>query len=102
VMFGREVASSHGFRSLWEAGQESFATLLREIEYGQKDGTLRGTSPRQAALATWSAVHGLAALLVDGLLARQGLGPGPRRGVDVLVREAMSPLLAGPQRRQSV
>jgi AcrR family transcriptional regulator len=95
VMFGREVAASHGFRSLWDAGQESFATLLREIGAGQKAGVLHGTNPRRAALATWSTVHGLAALLIEGLLARQGFGPGPRRGVEALVRETLGALVDG-------
>jgi len=94
-MFGREVAESHGFRALRQAAQKSFAVLMREIGAGQRSRTLRGANPRQAALATWSAVHGLAALQVEGLLARQGLGPGPRRGVEALVGEVIGALCEG-------
>ncbi len=99
VMFGRDVAASHGFRSLWDAGQESFTVLLREIEAGQRSGAFRGGDPRRAALATWSAVHGLASLAVEGLLARQRLAPAAGSGVDASVAYVMDALTRGLARR---
>jgi AcrR family transcriptional regulator len=95
VMFGREIAGSHGFREVRESAQACFAALLREVTAAQRAGVLRGRDPRPPALALWSALHGLASLLVDGLLARQGLAaPGPR-GADALARGVVESLLAG-------
>ena len=95
VMFGREVAGSHGFAGLWAAAQENFAVLLNEIAAGQRAGLLRGRDPRGAALAAWSAFHGLAFLLVEGLLARQGLAPSRGLGVEALARQVAAALLEG-------
>jgi AcrR family transcriptional regulator len=94
VMFGREVAASHGFPGLWEAAQEGFGLLVGEIGAAQRAGVLPGRDPRRPALAAWSAVHGLALLLMDGLLARQGLA-GPGRSVESLARQVMASLLDG-------
>ena len=100
VMFGREVAESHGFTSLWEVAQEGFGLLVGEIVSAQRTGLLPGEDPRRPALAAWSAIHGLAALLVDGLLVRQGLA-GPGRSVETLAREVMESLLHGLARPRS-
>jgi AcrR family transcriptional regulator len=97
VMFGREIAESHGFPRLWDVGQEGFALLVGEMAAAQRAGVLAGSDPRRPALAAWSAMHGLASLLVDGLLARQGLA-GPGRDAAVLTREVMGSVLAGLRR----
>ncbi len=99
VMFGRDVALSHGFTSLWQAAQAGFETLLHEIAAAQQTGLVAGRDPRPPARAAWSALHGLAVLLVDGLLARQGLGPTRARGVDRLARDVTRVVLAGLRRR---
>jgi AcrR family transcriptional regulator len=98
VMFGREVAESHGFASLWNVAQEGFGLLVGEIVAAQEAGVLPGDDPRSPALAAWSAVHGLAALLVDGLLQRQGLA-GPGRSVETLAREVTASMLDGLRHR---
>jgi len=95
VMFGRDVAESHGFKGLWDAGQANFEALLHEIAAAQKAGLVAGRDRRPAARALWSALHGLAFLLVDGLLARQGLGPRGRNGVEALARQVTRALLEG-------
>jgi hypothetical protein len=98
VMFGREVAESHGYPSLWNVAQEGFGLLVGEIVDAQRAGVLPGEDPRGPALAAWSAIHGLALLLVDGLLARQGLA-GPGRRVEALAREVIASLLDGLRHR---
>jgi AcrR family transcriptional regulator len=93
VMFGREVATSHGHTGVWDAAQASFGELLREIAAAQRAGVLPAGDPRRAARATWSAVHGLAFLLVDGLLERQRLGTPAR--VEALAREVVAAVFEG-------
>ena len=95
VMFGREIAGSHGFREVRDAAQACFGALIREVAEAQRAGAVRGRDPRAPALALWSALHGLASLQVEGLLARQGLSaPGPR-GAEALARGVVESLLAG-------
>jgi AcrR family transcriptional regulator len=100
VMFGREVAESHGFPGLWSVAQEGFGLLVGEIVAAQKAGVLPGRDPRRAALAAWSAVHGLALLRVDGLLERQGLA-GRGRSVEALAHEVVASLLDGLRHRRA-
>lgn len=95
VMFGREIAASHGFREVREAAQACFGALIREVECAQRAGALRGRDPRGPALALWSALHGLASLQVEGLLARQGLSAPGARGAESLARGVVLSLLAG-------
>jgi AcrR family transcriptional regulator len=99
VMFGQEVAATHGFASCWEAAQANFDELIAEIRAGQAAGSLVGEQPEAAARAVWSALHGLASLLVDGLLARQGLGPDRRHGATALARQVLQAVLEGLLRR---
>lgn len=93
VMFGRDVAESHGFRGVRGPAQACFGELMREVSQAQRAGSVRGRDPRPAALALWSALHGLASLQVDGLLARQGLARG--NGVDALARGVVASLWKG-------
>jgi AcrR family transcriptional regulator len=95
VMFGREIAGSHGFREVRESAQACFGALLREVTDAQRTGALRGRDPRGPALALWSALHGLASLHVEGLLERQGLAASGRRGAESLARGVVESLLAG-------
>lgn len=95
VMFGREIAASHGFREVRDAAQACFAALIREVGDAQRAGAVRGRDPRGPALALWSALHGLASLQVEGLLARQGLAPPGPRGPEALARGVIESLLDG-------
>jgi AcrR family transcriptional regulator len=95
VMFGREVASSHGFPDVRERAQACFGELMREVTEAQRRGAVGGRDPAAPALALWSALHGLASLQVDGLLARQGLcGPRGCRA-DALARTVVQSLWTG-------
>jgi AcrR family transcriptional regulator len=68
VMFGSEVPDKTTYPSLKEAGDRTFALLVQTITDGQAAGQVRGGDPVELAVAAWSIVHGLAALLVDGKL----------------------------------
>lgn len=72
VMFGRHVANRAAYPGLKDAAGEAFALLEGRIADGQKAGFVINGDVRPLALATWSMVHGLAALLVDGQLEGRG------------------------------
>jgi AcrR family transcriptional regulator len=98
VMFGRDLARSHGFRAVGELAQACFAELTGEVARAQRAGAVAGRDPRPAALVLWSALHGLASLRADGLLERQGLARG--RGADALARAVVSSVWKGLARKQ--
>lgn len=68
VMFGSEVPDKAEHPALKEAGERTFALLVRAITECQAAGQARSGPPEALAVAAWSIVHGLAALLVDGKL----------------------------------
>ena len=68
VMFGSEVPDKAEHPALAAAGDRTFTLLVQAIEECQVAGRVRGGDPRALAVAAWSIVHGLAALLVDGKL----------------------------------
>jgi AcrR family transcriptional regulator len=70
LMFGREVAHGAGNERFDQAASETFALLVTGIERGQRAGLIRPGNPMDMAMASWSMVHGLSALLVDGQLSR--------------------------------
>lgn len=98
VMFGRDLARSHGFRGVGELAQACFAELMGEVSRAQRTGDVPGRDPRPPALALWSALHGLASLQADGLLERQGLTRG--HGARALARSVVSSLWVGLARRK--
>ena len=68
VMFGSEVPDKAVHPGLKEAGERTFALLVQAIMDCQTAGQVRSGDPEELAVAAWSIVHGLAALLVDGKL----------------------------------
>lgn len=70
VMFGRELADRSPYPSLEEAAAEAFGLLVDGVAECQRAGHVRAGEPRDLALAAWSAIHGLSALVVDGQLLR--------------------------------
>jgi AcrR family transcriptional regulator len=68
VMFGSEVPDKAVHPGLKEAGERTFALLVQAITECQAAGQVRSGPPEDLAVAAWSIVHGLAALLVDGKL----------------------------------
>jgi AcrR family transcriptional regulator len=68
VMFGSEVPDKAAHPSLKGASDRTFALLVQAITDGQAAGQIRRGDPVELAVAAWSLVHGLAALLVDGKL----------------------------------
>lgn len=71
-MFGPEVADRSLYPSLSESAGEAFRLLVEAVRSCQEAGLAREGDPEELAVAAWSVVHGLSALLVDGQLGAQG------------------------------
>ena len=68
VMFGAEVPDKAVYPALKAAADRTFALLVQAIADAQTAGQVRLGNSEDLAVAAWSLVHGLAALLVDGKL----------------------------------
>ena len=75
VMFGREMADRAAYPSLREVAAGIFRVLHDTIADCQRAGLVRSGEPQDLALAAWSTVHGLSALLVDGYPAEALASP---------------------------
>jgi AcrR family transcriptional regulator len=71
VMFGREMADRSASLGLRRLATETFNLLVDAISDCQRAGLVRAEEPAaDLALIAWSSVHGLSALLVEGVLDR--------------------------------
>src|SRR5437870_161325 len=69
VMFGREMADRSAFPALRQIATETFNVVVDAISDCQRAGLVRAEEPpADLALTAWSSVHGLSALLVNGVL----------------------------------
>ncbi len=69
VMFGREMADRSAFPALRQVATETFNVVVEAISDCQRAGLVRSEEPpADLALTAWSSVHGLSALLVNGVL----------------------------------
>jgi len=92
VMFGREMADRSAYPSLRQVATDTFNLLVDAISDCQRAGLVRSEEPENLAISAWSSVHGLSALIVEGVLGKpiedlvemvtRGLflGLGPRQG----------------------
>jgi hypothetical protein len=71
VMFGRDMADRSAFPTLRQVASDTLAMLVDAIADCQRTGLVRSEeTAADLALTAWSSVHGLSALLVDGVLDR--------------------------------
>ncbi len=75
VMFGPHFTRQGQHEGLKMEGEHAFGLLVQSLVQGQQAGVLREGEPMPLALMAWSVVHGLASLLVDGVLERTGNAP---------------------------
>ena len=68
VMFGSEVSDKAVHPALEAAATHTFGLLVQAITECQEAGQVRSGDAQTLAVAAWSIVHGLAALLIDGKL----------------------------------
>lgn len=70
VMFGAEAASQPSVRA---AEAAVFALAVNEISSAQRQGLIAPGDAQEMALLAWSTTHGLAVLIIDGLVQWVGL-----------------------------
>jgi AcrR family transcriptional regulator len=70
IMYAPYAAVHESAPELVEARAEGHAAMMGLIRDAQSAGALREGDPMQLGLALWSAMHGLAVLLVEGQLGR--------------------------------
>ena len=71
VMFGRDLANRSAFPTLRQVAGDTLALVVEAIADCQRAGLVRSEEPAEdLALHAWSTVHGLSALLVEGVLDR--------------------------------
>ena len=71
VMFGRDMADRSAFPSLRQVARDTLGIVVDAIADCQRAGLVRSEEPAaDLALTAWSSVHGLSALLLDGVLDR--------------------------------
>src|SRR5712691_13071776 len=69
VMFGRDMADRSAFPALRQVASDTLAMVVDAMADGQRAGLVRSEEPAaDLAVTAWSTVHGLSALLVDGVL----------------------------------
>lgn len=73
VMFGAEVGDKRRYPSLVEADQAVFDLVSQAIAAAQELGELPAGNPARMGLVSWSMLHGVASLVVDGQMERAGV-----------------------------
>jgi AcrR family transcriptional regulator len=89
LMFGPELADRSKYPELQRAAEEAFERLRA----GVGPGAPGGRDPRLVAISAWALVHGLALLLLDGLL--------PEAEAEALTRAITSPPAQSAPRSRS-
>ena len=88
LMYGREGLGRRDVPELREAGNALFEQLVDVIQAYQDSGKIKRQDPRAQAYVAWSAVHGLASLLIDGQILTAV-------DVDGLIRQTTRTVLDG-------
>lgn len=91
VMFGSFPADEPTDSEFYCVSKSTFQILVNIIKDGQDAGLMQVGDPEFLALGQWSMVHGLAMLLLDGMLPTEG-----KDSLDLvqsLVRESMRSLV---------
>ena len=93
LMYGKEALTREDLPELKEAANRLFEELVDVFQAYQRSGTIKRQDPRTQAYVAWSAMHGLASLMIEGqILATVD--------VDALVRQTTSTLLDGMRVRR--
>jgi hypothetical protein len=93
VMYGREALTRQDRPELREAANALFEELVVVFQAYQQSGGIRRQDPRAQAYVAWSAVHGLASLLIDGQIQATA-------DVDGLIRQTTRTVLDGMRVRR--
>ena len=88
LMYGKEAVARQDQPQLREAGNALFEQLVSVFQAYQKSGGIKRQDPKAQAYVAWSAVHGLASLLIDGQIMAAV-------NVDKLIRQTTHTVLDG-------
>jgi AcrR family transcriptional regulator len=88
LMYGEQSLARSEVPELRAAADRLFAHLAAIIESQQKAGRVKREDPQMLAYIAWSAMHGLASLLIDGQI-------DAATDVDQLIRHATRTVLDG-------
>jgi len=77
LMFGPEVSGRGNYPALQDAADRTFSRVEDAIRRGQEEGSILQGDPEVIALTLWSALHGLASLILAEQLNRKSLGQQP-------------------------
>lgn len=94
VMFGPELKFDQA--GLQGAASAAFGELVGSVVHCQEAGVMRPGAPLELALASWSLVHGLAQLAVDGRLVPAGYGTYDTEQLAQRVLELLAQGMATP------
>lgn len=92
LMFGGVVSPAEYSESYYEVAQNSFRSLMRIIDNGQKQNLYREKPIADMAVIVWSLVHGLAMLISAGQLGKQLT---TQQQISALSRSSIESLLDG-------
>ncbi len=99
LLFGPEVADKARYPAVRDAGHRAMQVLVDAIAAGQRAGVVRAGDPAELAIAHWAAVHGIAQLIIDGVVAeRIAASGGPAAVARLVVRQAWEGLTPRPAR----
>ncbi len=90
LMFGGLLRANHEDEALRAAGEATFAEVVRAITISQKIGLVRDGDAVELATTAWAMAHGIAALLLEDMLAVHQQGDG-----ELLARQALQNLMLG-------
>jgi len=88
LMYGKEALARQDQPELRKAAGALLENLVDVIRVHQQRGEIEGGDPRAQAYVAWSAVHGLASLLIEKQI-------DPNVDVDELIRQTTQTLLRG-------
>jgi len=92
LMYGREALTREALPELQEAANALFEHLVGVLRAHQRSGHIKRQDPQAQAYIAWSAVHGLASLLIDSQIQAEV-------DVDALIGQTTGTLLDGMRRR---
>ena len=95
LMYGKEALARQDQPELREAGGTLLEHLIDVIRVHQQRGDIERGDPRAKAYVAWSAVHGLASLLIERQI-------DPSVDVDELIRQTTETLLDGMRDHSAV
>jgi AcrR family transcriptional regulator len=88
LMYGKAAMARENLPELRKAGHALFEQLVDLFQAFQGSGRIKRQDPRAQAYVAWSAVHGLASLLIDGQITSD-------IDVDALIRQTTQMVLDG-------